>query len=136
MVTEADNTQASYNRVAKAYADYYVNEFDHKPLDRELLDRLVSRVKGKGRVCDLGCGPGMVAAYLHGRGAEAMGIDLSPGMLEQARMRGFIDTYRGVRITGTGRRFMVDNALIWNVLDEDLQRIGQAATFSQWTWLR
>lgn len=57
-------------------------------------------------------------------------------MLEQARVRGFIDTYRGVRISGTGRRFLVENALIWNVLDAGLQRIGQAATFSHWTWLR
>jgi ubiquinone/menaquinone biosynthesis C-methylase UbiE len=85
MKTDTDNTRSSYDRVAKAYAEYYVNEFDHKPLDRELLNRLVSRVQGKGRVCDLGCGPGMVAAYLHARGAEAMGIDLSPGMVEQAR---------------------------------------------------
>jgi MEKHLA domain-containing protein len=56
-------------------------------------------------------------------------------MLEQARVHGFIDTYRGVRISGTGRRFLVDNALIWNVLDACHQRIGQAATFSHWTWL-
>jgi|SRR5690242_10979016 len=57
-------------------------------------------------------------------------------MLEQAGQRGFIDTYRGIRISGTGRRFLVENALIWNVLDADCQRIGQAATFSHWTWLR
>ena len=56
-------------------------------------------------------------------------------MLEQARVRGFIDTYRGVRISGTGRRFLVENALIWNVLDACHERVGQAATFSQWTWL-
>jgi len=56
-------------------------------------------------------------------------------MLEQARARGYIDTYRGVRISGTGRRFLVENALVWNVLDSSGQRIGQAATFSQWTWL-
>lgn len=56
-------------------------------------------------------------------------------MLEQARVRGFIDTYRGIRVSGTGRRFLVENALIWNVLDASHQRIGQAATFSQWTWL-
>lgn len=56
-------------------------------------------------------------------------------MLEQARARGFIDTYRGVRISGTGRRFLVENALIWNVLDAEFRRIGQAATFSHWTWL-
>jgi len=56
-------------------------------------------------------------------------------MLEQARTRGFIDTYRGVRISGTGRRFLVENALIWNVLEAGHERIGQAATFSRWTWL-
>jgi hypothetical protein len=57
------------------------------------------------------------------------------GMLAQARTRGYLDTYRGVRITSTGRRFLVENALIWNVLDADGQRVGQAATFSQWNWL-
>ena len=56
-------------------------------------------------------------------------------MLEQARTRGYLDTYRGVRITSTGRRFLVENALIWNVVDAKGQRVGQAATFSEWTWL-
>jgi hypothetical protein len=56
-------------------------------------------------------------------------------MLEQARARGYLDTYRGVRITSTGRRFLVENALIWNVMDAEGQRVGQAATFAQWTWL-
>jgi len=56
-------------------------------------------------------------------------------MLEQAIGRGYFDTYRGVRITSTGRRFLVENALIWNVVDAEGQRVGQAATFSQWTWL-
>jgi hypothetical protein len=56
-------------------------------------------------------------------------------MLEQAKTRGYLDTYRGVRITSTGRRFLVENALIWNVVDAEGQRVGQAARFSQWTWL-
>jgi hypothetical protein len=56
-------------------------------------------------------------------------------MLEQARTRGYLDTYRGVRITSTGRRFLVENALIWNVVDAEGQRVGQAATFSTWTFL-
>jgi len=56
-------------------------------------------------------------------------------MLEQAKARGYFDTYRGVRITSTGRRFHVENALIWTVVDTEGQRVGQAATFSQWTWL-
>ena len=56
-------------------------------------------------------------------------------MLEQAKTRGYLDTYRGVRITSTGRRFLVENALIWNVVDAEGQRVGQAATFSMWTFL-
>lgn len=56
-------------------------------------------------------------------------------MLEQARTRGYLDTYQGVRIASTGRRFLVENALIWNVVDAEGRRVGQAATFSQWTWL-
>lgn len=57
------------------------------------------------------------------------------GMLQQAKTRGYLDTYRGVRITSTGRRFLVENALVWNVMDAAGQRVGQAATFSQWIWL-
>ncbi len=56
-------------------------------------------------------------------------------MLDQARMRGFIDTYRGVRISASGRRFLVENALIWNVVDGAHRPLGQAATFSRWTWV-
>ena len=56
-------------------------------------------------------------------------------MLEQAKVRGYLDTYRGVRITSTGRRFLVDNVRIWNVVGGQGQRVGQAASFSQWTWL-
>jgi hypothetical protein len=56
-------------------------------------------------------------------------------MLEQVRTNGYLDTYRGVRISSTGRRFLVDNAIVWNVLDAQGQRLGQAATFSQWTAL-
>ncbi len=56
-------------------------------------------------------------------------------MLEQVRTYGYLATYRGVRISSTGRRFLVDNAIVWNVLDQDGQRLGQAATFSQWTGL-
>ena len=56
-------------------------------------------------------------------------------MLEQAKIRGYLDTYQGVRVTSTGRRFLVENALIWNVVGVEGRRVGQAATFFQWTWL-
>jgi SAM-dependent methyltransferase len=40
-----------------------------------------------GRVLDVGCGPGHVAAHLATRGLDVTGIDLDPGMIEQARRR-------------------------------------------------
>jgi ubiquinone/menaquinone biosynthesis C-methylase UbiE len=77
--------QSSYNRIAEEYTARIAGELAQKPLDRMLLDEFASRVNGSGRVCDLGCGPGHVARYLHDRGVNIFGIDLSPGMLEQAR---------------------------------------------------
>ncbi len=56
-------------------------------------------------------------------------------MLMQARAKGCYDGYRGVRISSTGRRFLVEQAVIWNVIDPAGRRIGQAATFSQWSYL-
>ncbi|HZS10737.1 MAG TPA: MEKHLA domain-containing protein [Nitrospirales bacterium] len=56
-------------------------------------------------------------------------------MLAQAAARGYIDDYHGVRISTTGRRFAVEQALVWNVIDESGHVVGQAATFSQWTFL-
>jgi ubiquinone/menaquinone biosynthesis C-methylase UbiE len=75
----------SYDRLAEEYAHRIADELQHKPLDRELLDRLARETLGKGEVCDMGCGPGHVARYLRDAGAGVFGLDLSPGMLEQAR---------------------------------------------------
>jgi SAM-dependent methyltransferase len=40
-----------------------------------------------GRVLDVGCGPGHVAAHLAARGLDVTGIDLDERMVEQARRR-------------------------------------------------
>lgn len=77
--------RASYDRVAAEYARRIADELKDKPLDRQLLEQLAGRLRGRGVICDLGCGPGHVARYLHERGAEVMGLDLSEAMLAQAR---------------------------------------------------
>jgi len=77
--------RSSYDEIAEEYAARIAGELANKPLDRMLLDDFATRVNGTGRVCDLGCGPGHVGRYLHDRGVDIFGIDLSPGMLEQAR---------------------------------------------------
>jgi SAM-dependent methyltransferase len=76
---------ASWDSVAAEYADHYFDELDGKPFDREWLDRFAATVKGRGRVADVGCGPGHVSRYLAARGVSTIGIDLAPSMIATAR---------------------------------------------------
>lgn len=80
-----DSIRSSWDGVADAYADALFAELVKKPFDCEQLTRFAAETSGRGRVCDLGCGPGQVARFLHGAGADVFGLDLSPGMIEQAR---------------------------------------------------
>ena len=77
--------QKSYDGIADEYARHLYSELDNKPLDRELLTRFAARVKGKGAVCDMGCGPGHIARFLHDAGTNVFGLDLSLRMIEEAR---------------------------------------------------
>ncbi|MFG3054271.1 class I SAM-dependent methyltransferase [Kitasatospora sp. NPDC048239] len=78
--------QASYDTVAEEYRQRIGGELADKPLDRALLGMLAEEaVKNGAPVADLGCGPGHVAAWLAERGAQVVGIDLSPAMVEIAR---------------------------------------------------
>jgi SAM-dependent methyltransferase len=75
----------SYDAIATQYGEQYFDELDGKPFEREVLDRFAASVRGRGRVCDLGCGPGQIARYLVGRGVDAFGIDASASMIATAR---------------------------------------------------
>jgi SAM-dependent methyltransferase len=81
----SDDLQNSYDRVAEDYAEHFRDEMDKKPFDGKMLDWLVEKVGESGIICDMGCGPGQAARYLHERGAQACGVDLSLAMVEQAR---------------------------------------------------
>jgi ubiquinone/menaquinone biosynthesis C-methylase UbiE len=83
-VFDPAKTRATYDRVARHYAEEIAGELDNKPFDRAFLDRFAERV-GNGSVVELGCGPGHVSAYLHGRGTNVSGLDLSSGMVDEAR---------------------------------------------------
>jgi SAM-dependent methyltransferase len=49
------------------------------------------KVKAGTRVLDVGCGVGRWSRLLAARGADVMGVDLSPTMIEQARQRAVSD---------------------------------------------
>jgi SAM-dependent methyltransferase len=87
MEQTSDYLRACYDAVAREYADRFAGELAHKPLDRELLARFASEVRGRGRVYDLGCGPGQTTAFLHGCGVLVRGLDLSAELLREARHR-------------------------------------------------
>jgi SAM-dependent methyltransferase len=78
-------TRDSYDRIADDYAARFRDELLTKPLDRALLDALAEEVNTLGPIADVGCGPGHVAGYLHDRGIAAIGVDLSPRMIDIAR---------------------------------------------------
>ena len=79
------HTQSSYDQVAPEYAKKFKDEMDNKPFDRACLDRVAREVGNLGPVCDLGCGPGQIARYLHRQGVDTLGVDLSHRMVAEAQ---------------------------------------------------
>lgn len=79
--------QSGYDKVAADYAQQFINEQDTKPMDQVMLHRFADEVRGKGVVCDMGCGPGQVGAWLfeHCDLKQVIGIDLSPNFIAEAR---------------------------------------------------
>jgi SAM-dependent methyltransferase len=81
----SNSVQSSYDVIAGEYAKHYADELTRKPFDRKMLDWLIEKVGTLGGICDLGCGPGQIAAYLASRGTTVCGIDLSEEMVRTAR---------------------------------------------------
>ena len=50
-------------------------------------------------------------------------------LLEQVARQGYVDGYSGMRIAKSGRRFMIADGTVWNLVDECGIRHGQAAVF-------
>ena len=50
-------------------------------------------------------------------------------LLARVAAQGYIDDYSGVRITGSGKRFTIQQATVWNLVGQDGVVLGQAACF-------
>ncbi len=70
------------------------------------------------------------------KSAESMERAARAALLKMVSTQGFIDNYSGVRISSDGCRFLIENALIWNLFDENGCYCGQAAAFNNWTMLK
>ena len=65
--------------------------------------------------------------------AEPMLREERQRLMETAARKGFIDDYAGVRISASGKRFLISDVILWTVSHPDGSRPGQAATFDTWT---
>ncbi|MGL4995648.1 MAG: MEKHLA domain-containing protein [Deefgea sp.] len=64
--------------------------------------------------------------------AEAPNRKERAQLLATVSQQGFILGYRGLRIAKSGRRFWIENATVWNLIDEAGIKHGQAALLREW----
>ena len=67
--------------------------------------------------------------------AEAQTQEERNRLLTKVTENGFIDDYQGVRISSSGKRFFVKNAIVWNLFDKNGIYQGQAAVLYEWSML-
>jgi hypothetical protein len=53
-------------------------------------------------------------------------------LLDEVARNGFVADYSGIRVAKSGRRFRIENGVVWQLIDEAGNLRGQAATFSTW----
>jgi hypothetical protein len=56
-------------------------------------------------------------------------------VLREIARRGYAADYRGVRVSFAGRRFLIERAVVWTIMDPEGRHRGQAAMFDRWTYL-
>jgi len=53
-------------------------------------------------------------------------------LLDAVARHGFAAGYSGLRIAKSGRRFWIEDGIVWQLIDRDGAVRGQAATFARW----
>jgi hypothetical protein len=56
-------------------------------------------------------------------------------MLKEVLEKGYVQNFQGVRISQSGKLFRIEDVTVWNLLDENNNYCGQAATYPRWTFL-
>ncbi len=74
--------EAAHDRVAAQYAE---QNAIMPPLLVEFATRFLTRLEPGANILDVGCGDGRHMAWMEAQGLHATGIDISTGMLAQAR---------------------------------------------------
>jgi len=64
--------------------------------------------------------------------AEAADQAERQALLEEVARNGFMTGYRGLRVAKSGRRFIIEDGVVWELVGRDGTRHGQAASFLSW----
>jgi hypothetical protein len=67
--------------------------------------------------------------------AEQQNREERQKLLARVTEHGFIEDYKGVRISSSGKRFLVEDSIVWNMMDENGAYRGQAAVLYKWSEL-
>ncbi|MBO0782141.1 MAG: methyltransferase domain-containing protein [Ktedonobacteraceae bacterium] len=104
------HSAAAYDAIAEWYYRELSASWIHQTALPALLDLVREEMRGQQRVCDIGCGTGILSRALAREGAIVVGIDLSSRLLQFAQEE---ETARPLGITylPAGRRSRA--ALVW-----------------------
>ena len=107
------NTIKTYDAIAEIYQKTFLDELSKKEFDRNLLDEVSNQLYNHYKlILDIGCGSaGHVGRYIHNKGFNVMGIDISPKSIELARK------------TNPNMNFEVMNMLSLEFADSTIQMI-------------
>ncbi len=64
--------------------------------------------------------------------AEPVAREERQRLLDAVARHGFATGYSGLRIAKSGRRFSIEDGVVWQLIDGNGALRGQAATFAHW----
>lgn len=68
--------------------------------------------------------------------AEAVKQEERERIMAQVTAHGYIDHYTSIRVSSSGKRFRIENARVWNLIDTGGAYAGQAALIPAWRFLQ
>ena len=83
--TQSNNVQQFFNDLSAGWDDRYKNCSDVEERLNWFTSVLAETVSERSKILDFGCGSGAIARFLSAKGYLVTGVDISPGMIQQAK---------------------------------------------------
>jgi len=122
--TELKTTQKSYDAFSEQYAKTWGKNWQSE--DKPWVDEFLSRLLLGGSIIDVGCGTGHVLQYCAANQFKVTGVDISEGMLAQAKQQ--VPQAQLIQMNADSLAFKDDtfDGLISRYVLQHLPQVGQA----------